>query len=503
MTSALRAYLIISLLVTGTTLELEASSLAAKKTTKAPAAKAAPAPADAATPAASGTNPGTATAATSGSAAPVAASATSGDSAATAKPSDGAKPAAAPDAKADAKTDAKTDTKADAAGDKKESGKPEEKGDDDKKSDEKKDDDKGDKKSDDKKDDDKKSDDKKDDADKKDDKCDCKDGDKKDKKEGDEGDEEEEEEGEGKDGKKEGADQAAVNGPQFEFGKQKKVEGVEWQGTAQLGLLLTTGNANSLSFSGAGTVSRNDGKNLISLDVAGAYGQASLLTPNDLNGNGMIDGPDEELRTSRTVTQFWQVKLRYDRFFNERNIAYLSAQALGDTPAGKPVTASAQAGYSRQLYKSARNLLNAEAGYDFTFEKYDAETGGIDHLLIHSLRIFVAYKLTLSKAVVFNSSIEGLFNLNPYTAPGVAEDLKPFEDTRINFKASLTTKLWKALSFRFTFNARYDHVPAPRPALLGPSPTGDLAAVPYGANYTPLAEPLDTLSEASLVFTYP
>ena len=50
-----------------------------------------------------------------------------------------------------------------------------------------------------------------------------------------------------------------------------------WLRAALAGLLLTTGNANQLSFSAAGMGSRNDGKNKLQLDVSGAYARATEL----------------------------------------------------------------------------------------------------------------------------------------------------------------------------------------------------------------------------------
>ena len=190
----------------------------------------------------------------------------------------------------------------------------------------------------------------------------------------------------------------------------------------------------------------------------------------------------------------WNVKFRYDRFFSKNNLGYLSAQVGGNEPAGKLVYGGAQIGYSRQLLKTERNERLAELGYDFTFEFYPGDPPPTpDRLMIHSLRVFVGHNLTLTKETGLTTGLEGLFNVNPLTAPGFTEEITPFRDTRINFKTALSTTIYKNLSFRFSFTARFDNVPAPRPAPAG---------FKFADGYQPLAEKLDTLSEAALVVNF-
>jgi hypothetical protein len=77
-----------------------------------------------------------------------------------------------------------------------------------------------------------------------------------------------------------------------------------------------------------------------------------------------------------------------------------------------------------------------------------------------------------------------------------------FKDTRVNAKLGLSTNLWKSLSFGFSFAAKYDQNPAPRPV---PADAGG-AEWPSGTgpNYWRLAysQNWDTLTEASLLYTF-
>ena len=67
---------------------------------------------------------------------------------------------------------------------------------------------------------------------------------------------------------------ARADEPKYEFAKPDEVKGVVWKASANLGLLGTYGNSRSVALSGALNISRNDGKNKIALDAAGAYSQS-------------------------------------------------------------------------------------------------------------------------------------------------------------------------------------------------------------------------------------
>jgi len=278
--------------------------------------------------------------------------------------------------------------------------------------------------------------------------------------------------------------------PKFTYATYEEKKAVEWKATASAGLLLTTGNANQLSFSGAAMGSRNDGKNKLQLDVSGAYARATVISANDANNNGLIDSQDEIKRDTATSTALWNVKLRYDRFFSPNNAMYITAFAWGNEPAGKKVVAGGQIGYSRQLFKNDIHLLVAAVGYDFSYERYIS--GDNLNYYLHSLRLYLGYTVTISKDTSFLVDCEYLGNLNPYDGPYAAR-VKAFEDSRLNGHAQLTTRIWKKLAFRFSFTARYDNVPAPMAKVGG---------LEFAPGFLPASEKLDTITDASLVVTF-
>jgi len=281
--------------------------------------------------------------------------------------------------------------------------------------------------------------------------------------------------------------------PAFAYGKYEEKKAVEWKATASAGLVLTTGNANQLSFSGAAMGMRHDGWNKLQLDVSGAYARSTVISATDGSATGTANGTieaNEIRRDTTTSTALWNVKLRYDRFLSANNSLYAAGVAWGNEPAGKKVVGGVQAGYSRQLYKNEMHLVVAEIGYDYSFERLLAGTKLDFHL--HSLRAYFGYNLSVTKDTAFLFDVEYLGNLNPFDgAYGV--EVGAFRDSRVYGRAALTTRIWKKLSFRLAFTARYDNVPAPLPKLGG---------LDFAAGFIPQAEKLDTITDASLVVTF-
>ena len=263
---------------------------------------------------------------------------------------------------------------------------------------------------------------------------------------------------------------------------------VEWIAQSKGGLLITGGNSQSKNFSFGVNAFRKEGNNKLALEGGLAYGTSNSF---------LVDGTGQISREQVVSTNNWTSKGRYDRFITDNNVAYVSGQAAGDKIAGKTFYGGGQAGYSRQLWDNRWNIVVAELGYDFSYERY--VTSG-DPVAIHSARVLVGETLSITKQTGVTASIEALFNLNKETkaidvntgTPGV----DPFKDTRVNGKVGLSTNLHKQLSFGFSFAIKYDQNPAPRPM-----PSG----APAGAKFSPdltYADKVDTLTEASLIYTF-
>ena len=97
---------------------------------------------------------------------------------------------------------------------------------------------------------------------------------------------------------------AFADDPKFDYGKPadvKDVKDVEWHASAEAGAIFTTGNSETTTATGGIHASRKAKGNKFAIDATFAYAKSSVRVINDLNGNGVIDGPDE-ITTQETTT---------------------------------------------------------------------------------------------------------------------------------------------------------------------------------------------------------
>ena len=285
--------------------------------------------------------------------------------------------------------------------------------------------------------------------------------------------------------------------PEFKFEEKPKeeVKKVEWSAEALGGMIITTGNSQTTTVSAGGKASRKEGCNKLAIAAAIAYARSSILVAQDANGNGVIDGSGtnvddsaEVTRETQTTAQAWLVTARYDRFLSKVDSLFALGKVGADAPAGKDLYGGGQLGYARLLLKDETHALSGEAGYDFTYERLDNDESSS----IHSARVFAGYAGKLSGDTGVTADIEALFNLNEVTN-GRPEPAGAFEDTRVNGNLSLTTKLFSNISFRFGFGFKWDNYAAPAPKIGG---------IPFADGFVPVADELDTKTEASHIVNF-
>ena len=279
------------------------------------------------------------------------------------------------------------------------------------------------------------------------------------------------------------------------------VPSVEWKAQSKGGMAITGGNSQSKNFTFGVNGFRKEGNNKLTLEGGLAYGTSNNSVAEVDPSTNTINAVD---RKEVVSTNNWAAKGRYDRFITQHNTAYASAQAAADKIAGKTFFGGGQIGYSRLLLKDDMNLVVAELGYDFSYERYvDQPNKTLDPVGIHSARILIGETLSLSKETGVTASVEALFNLNKENkaidASTGNKGVKAFKDTRINGKLGLSTNLWKQLSFGFSFAVKYDQNPAPRPV-----PAGAGEGVSWPSTYWSLAysRTWDTVTEATLIYTF-
>ena len=274
----------------------------------------------------------------------------------------------------------------------------------------------------------------------------------------------------------------------------------EWKVQSKGGLLITGGNSQSKSFTFGVNGFRKEGNNKVALEGGMAYGTSNNLVVESVDSNNNIATLDRQEVVS---TNNWAAKGRYDRFITKNNVAYASGQAAADKIAGKTFFGGGQLGYSRQLVEDKWNIVVAELGYDFSYERYTQQAGEVvDPVVIHSARVLVGETLSLNKETGVTASVEALFNLNKETKAINVNDDQPgvnaFKDIRVNGKVGLSTNLWKQLSFGFTFALKYDQNPAPRPIPKGAPANATFAT----GDPNKFADKVDTITEATLMYTF-
>ena len=247
------------------------------------------------------------------------------------------------------------------------------------------------------------------------------------------------------------AGSARADDPKFVYGKADDTKGkVIWKAAVSAGLVLNTGNANSVAVTAGGLASMLDGHNKLQLDVIGTYARATAISGVDTNMNGAID-PGEIARTTTTSAALWNVKLRYDRFLTTNNSIYAMGFVGGNEPAGIRLAA---AGRSATAASSSRPTCTSSSPSSATTTPIRT-TSPVPILSIHSARAFAGYTLTLNANVGVLLGLEVLCNLNslPGYTPGTTVDA--FGNTRVNGNAALNAKLWRNIAFQVSFLARY------------------------------------------------
>jgi hypothetical protein len=293
---------------------------------------------------------------------------------------------------------------------------------------------------------------------------------------------------------------AAADDPKFVYAAPDKVDPkapppkpVEWTATAEAGLVLITGNAESTAIGGGIHASRKAGLNKLSIDGTAAYVKTGLLALNDKNGNGIVDNTGELTEVDTVTAETLVGKMRYDRYLDEMQSLYAAALGLRDVPAGKEYALGGQVGYSRRLEKDKTSETVAEAGIDYSGEQDIGNPPMHDPpiLQIISFRAFIGYKGEMVPGTTLAASLEALTNLNHETLVTMQSG-NTFDDTRLNGRIAISTKIGKGLAVETSIESHFDNRPAPL----------QVKGVMLAPGFVPPAEKLDTIMKFNLIYAF-
>jgi putative salt-induced outer membrane protein len=208
----------------------------------------------------------------------------------------------------------------------------------------------------------------------------------------------------------------------------------------QAGGLMATGNSRSVAGTSSGQFRLRREANQFSTDLAANYARAAVP------GQGM-----------ETSVENYQGKVRYDRFLTERLAAFLSVSARRDRFQGLDLRLNVDPGLSYYLVDEANHQLWGELGYDLQLdlrrqEFIDAappDEPVADTETRHNGRVFTGYANGLNEAVTFKTGLEYI------------QGISDTESFRLNWDASLQSKIGGNFSLATTFTLKYDSNPLP------------------------------------------
>jgi hypothetical protein len=213
--------------------------------------------------------------------------------------------------------------------------------------------------------------------------------------------------------------------------------------SALFGGSFSSGNSKSYALNVSGRFAHRGGEDQIGFLGSATYGRATAPPAGA--------GPDAPETTIETDSMFYG-QLRYDRFFLEKNAAFLSLFALRDTSSGFRARWAPSAGYQRILSDLEELEVWVETGWRLSFESLEldaaARTEGLsDRRTVHGPLAVVGAKGELSERFSYDVALDA------WTTVQAADDVRLFA----------TTTLYDRIAERFLVGAnllvRWHHRP--------------------------------------------
>ncbi|MCB9762135.1 MAG: DUF481 domain-containing protein [Alphaproteobacteria bacterium] len=243
---------------------------------------------------------------------------------------------------------------------------------------------------------------------------------------------------------------------QAEFAEAEELDAPVNTLSAELGATWSTGNAPMASANGGIDAGRKWGSNKVSVDAGAAFTRAA----GDGDGDGVLN---EAERTAGFRSWDWSsrrsfAQARYDRFFGEKNSAYVLAGIESDTLANYKYRAQEQIGYSRLLVSAESFELKGEIGLNYVQEKYVAgselwtEGAAVDYHF-PAARLMLGAAWTVNENVKLTEKVEAFENLLTVAGPFAENDLRVYNT------AALSVKLTDMFSLKLSHRLAFDNVP--------------------------------------------
>ncbi|MGD2064124.1 MAG: DUF481 domain-containing protein [Nitrospirota bacterium] len=198
------------------------------------------------------------------------------------------------------------------------------------------------------------------------------------------------------------------------------VHGV-WKGSGQFSLLTASGNSRSKSGS-------------VRFELVNEQPEIDRITFKV----GALYSESEGEKTAEAE----YLNGQYDYYHTPRTYSLYYLGVERDEFAGFDYRVTGRVGLGHELIKSARNLLNVEAGLDYVYEEKEPEADDFP-----AARLYGKYVHKFTDKASFRQDVE------------ILENLSDTEDYRVNTLTALEVALNSYLSFKTALTAKYDHQP--------------------------------------------
>jgi putative salt-induced outer membrane protein YdiY len=213
----------------------------------------------------------------------------------------------------------------------------------------------------------------------------------------------------------------------------------KWITSAGLGLTLTSGNSESITFTGNFDVSYKQAPHEFAAGALAGYGKAKPASTD------AEPDPDYEKNTD-----FVKGFVQYNRLFGERWFAYGRVDAQHDDIAEIMYRVALSPGVGYYFIKQPKLTLSGEVGPGYVFERiYNSDTGEYDNNDYASLRLAERLEWKISETARLWQSVEFL------------PEITNFENFIINAELGVEADLSRKMAVRLQLLDTYDNEPSP------------------------------------------
>lgn len=248
-----------------------------------------------------------------------------------------------------------------------------------------------------------------------------------------------------------------------------------WTDTADLSLILTTGNTQTKNIAASNKFVYKWSKAEVVL-FAGVL-RAENTQRTVANAGGTLQTSE----STATTAESYVLDGKYRRDIKEALFWFVGAGWNRNRPTGIDKHLSGGGGLGYRFFKTERNSLVGELGLDYTSEDYTSGTNAS----FAGARGFVGYERFISKTSKFNSDLE------------VLENLDDTSDLRAKWVNAVTASLSSQLALKVSHAINYDRQPVTQTLFDPTDPTGTvIEPIDFAFDKT------DTVLAASLVINF-